>query len=302
MLVHFGADLLVPEWSGSVVCIGTFDGVHLGHQAVIQAAIDQARVNEVPAALVTFDRHPAATLAPEKTPPILIATEQKLDIFRDLGVGIALVLPFDRELSQTPAEEFLGKILIEKLRARSIVVGHDFAFGKNRTGTSEWLAARIPTTVIPPVEVEGHRVSSSEIRGLVLSGQFERVERFLGRAWSMDAVVVSGQKIGRTIGFPTVNLARSMALATPPDGVYSGNCQTRVGVYRAAIGIGNRPTVGGTHRTIEAYLIDYPGDSLYGMPVRLSFERKLRDEINFSSLETLKEQMALDVAEARQKR
>jgi riboflavin kinase/FMN adenylyltransferase len=296
MQLHFGADLLNPEWPSSVVCIGTFDGVHLGHRKVIERLVELAHEHEEPSVLVTFDRHPASVLAPERVPPAIASTAQNLKQFGAMGVSVAVVLPFTYELSQTPAHVFFEGLLLQKLKAREIVVGHDFAFGKDRQGTPEWLSQRITTHTVPPFQADGVRVSSSQIRSLIKAGQMAPAAKLLGRAWSMQGVVVAGQKLGRTLGYPTINLVRSAEQILPPDGIYAGQAETVHGLYRAAISIGLRPTVGGQHRTIEAFLLDYPGHSLYGTAVELSFSTKLRDEMKFESLELLTQQMARDVS------
>lgn len=299
MHVHFGTELLTPEWAHAVACIGTFDGVHLGHQEVISTAVRRAREADAPCALITFDRHPASILAPERKPAAIGSTAQNLREFERLGVALALVLPFTYELSQTPAQVFFDHVVHEKLRASEIVVGHDFAFGKGREGTSEWLAARIPTDIVPAFTLDGIRVSSSAIRAAIQSGDLVRAQRLLGRPWSLSGIVGSGQKLGRTLGYPTLNLVRSFDQIVPCDGIYAGRCATPHGTYAAAISIGMRPTVSGTHRTIEAYLLDYPGDSLYGASVELAFHARLRDELKFESLDALCDQMAIDVDQVR---
>lgn len=299
MLVRFGLDGPPPEWDSSVVCIGTFDGVHLGHQEVIRHAVARANAHNLPSVVVTFDRHPAATLAPERCPPSIGTLSTNLAAFAGLGVSAVAVLPFDLELAHTEAEDFYRTILQGALKAKEAAVGHDFAFGRNRVGTAEWLAERIPTEIIPPLMVGERRVSSSEIRQAIAAGNVGLARDLLGRPWVQEGVVVRGQRLGRTLGFPTANLAGFGGQAVPADGVYAGRAETPFGNYRAAVGVGRRPTVGGGPRTIEAYLIDYPGESLYGAPLRLEYRARLRDDQTFDSLEGLKAQMSEDVAQAR---
>lgn len=299
MQVHFGVGLLKAEWARAVGCVGTFDGVHRGHQAVIRRAVETAQSAELPCCLVTFDRHPAAVLAPDRCPKALASLEQNLEAFARLGVAVALVLPFDVALSQMSAQDFLNEILEARVRADRLVVGHDFAMGHRRQGTTDWLAERIPTEVVAPFELEGLRVSSSAIRQAVQEGEMELAARLLGRPFAIDGVVVSGQRLGRQLGYPTANLARSFDQVLPPDGVYAARVLWNGGAYDAALAIGTRPAVGGGDRTIEAYLLDYPGDSLYGLAVSMELRHRLREERNFPSLDALKEQMARDVLEAR---
>ncbi len=296
MQVHFGVELLAAEWTESVACIGTFDGVHRGHQKVIGAAVELAREHERPSVLVTFDRHPAHILAPDRCPKPIASLQSNLQAFEDLGVAVAVVLPFDYELSQTSAEDFFARILLERIKARAIVVGHDFAFGHNRVGTPEWLAGRIETAVISPFEIDGRRVSSSEIRRDVAAGKVEEAARLLGHPFEIPGVVIAGQRLGRELGFPTANLARSFDQTLPAFGIYSGELTCPVGTYRAAISIGVRPAVGGDRMSIEAHLLDYPGNSLYGMAVTLRLITRVREERDFESLDALKKQIEADVA------
>ena len=295
MQLHFGVDLLLPEWSGCVACIGTFDGVHLGHKALLSSAHEEAAKYELPSVVVTFDRHPAAILNPPRKPASLASLEQNLAEFEKAGVAMALVLAFDEKMATTTATAFLENVLRNPLKAAKLVVGHDFAMGHAREGTAQWLSERIPTLIHQPVTVEGQRVSSSAIRKAVGSGNVGLAHRMLGRPYSLGGVIVSGLKLGRTLGFPTANIARTNDQVLPADGIYAGQLKTRLGVFKAAISIGMRPAVQGKHRTIEAYLIDYPGDSLYGDAVEAEFWVRLRDEMDFSTLDGLKKQIAADV-------
>lgn len=299
MQIHFGPDLLVPEWTRSVVCVGTFDGVHLGHEEVIRRALSLAEESSLPCVVVTFDRHPAATLAPDRCPPAISPLGARLARFAELGVPVALILRFDHALASTPADEFLDELLVGVLRAERVVVGHDFAMGHDRVGTPDWLRERIATDVVAPFEIDGRRVSSSTIRQAVAEGRIEDANRFLGRPFEVEGVIVEGARLGRQLGYPTANLARSVEQVLPPDGVYIGEAETPFGWFRAAVSVGIRPTIDATTRTIEAYLLDYKGDSLYGKSIRLKFIRRLRDQIRFDDLDALKEQMARDVEAAR---
>jgi riboflavin kinase/FMN adenylyltransferase len=295
MQVHFGIELLKAEWFSAVACIGTFDGVHLGHQEVIQTAVTLAREHDAPCVLVTFDRHPAHILAPDKCPKAIAGLQTNLAQFERLGVAAAVILPFDLALSQTSAEDFFNQVLIEKIRAEFIVVGHDFAFGHKRQGAPEWLKERTSTTIVPPFEIGGRRVSSSEIRNDIQSGRVEEAALLLGRPFEIPGIVVPGQRLGRQLGFPTANLARSFDQVIPAYGVYGGTMKTPFGEFKTALSIGTRPAVGGSKMSIEAYLLDYPGDSLYGMSVNLLLAHRIRAEQNFDSLEALKAQIAADV-------
>ncbi len=299
MQTHLGIGVLHAEWDRAIACIGTFDGVHLGHQAVIRTAVEEARQQELPCILVTFDRHPAAILAPRRNPKILAPLQDNLEQFEALGVGVTLVLPFDAELSRMSAERFLDEILIGAAHASAVVVGHDFAMGNGREGTTDWLAARLPTTVVPAFQMDGVRVSSSAIRAAINGGEMGHAARLLGRPYALTGVVVSGRKLGRQLGYPTANLARSVDQMLPPDGVYAGWFEFAGGRYAAATSIGTRPAAGGGARTIETYLLDYGGAPFYGASVRLELTQRLREERDYSTLDALTEQVARDVEEVR---
>lgn len=300
MQVHFGFELLKPEWERAVVCIGTFDGVHVGHQQVIQTAVEKAKSLEIPVIVVTFDRHPAVILNPSKAPKAIASLKMNLEQLQLQGVGLTVVLPFNAWLSRMSAEEFLQTILLDRLKAACLVVGHDFAMGNGREGNTEWLQGHLETIIVPPFEVDGIRASSSAVREFVSSGELEKANRLLGRGFEVQGFVEHGQKLGRTLGFPTANIARSFDQVMPCDGVYAARFLVDGQNYKAALAIGTRPAVGGSTRTIEAFLLDYPGDSLYGQHIRLRLEKYLRPEANFPSLEALKEQMAKDVEAVRE--
>ena len=295
MTVVFGLGVLCAEWPRAVVCVGTFDGVHLGHRAVILEAARQAREADLPLVLATFDRHPAATLAPSRCPKSLAPLEENLREFERLGVAVAVVLPFDAGTAAMSAKDFLDEVIRKALRADTLVVGHDFAMGRGREGTAAWLSERIPTTIVPPFEIDGVRVSSSAIREAVGRGEILHANRLLGKSFTLAGVVVGGKRLGRTLGFPTANLARTIDGVLPADGVYAAWFHAPKGRFPAALAIGTRPAVGGGPRSIEAYLLDYDGASLYGAPCRIEVVAHERDEWNFDSLDALIAQMAQDV-------
>ncbi len=295
MQLHFGLERCAAQWPCAVGCVGTFDGVHMGHREVIQTAVLAARREGAPCVLVTFDRHPAALLAPDRCPPSLASLSTNLRCVREAGVDVAVVLAFDAALSTLSAREFLDQVLCGALKVGRMVVGHDFAFGRGREGTAAWLQERIPTEVVPPLEVGGQRVSSSAIRDAVARGDVEGASTLLGRAFAVEGVVVPGRRVGRTLGYPTVNLAPFGLQVQPADGVYAGLCDTPLGTFKAAVSIGLRPAVDGAQRTIEAFLLDYPGESLYGRSVVLQLVRRLRDYLAFETVEALVEQISRDV-------
>ena len=295
MQVHFGVELLHPEWHQAVVCIGTFDGVHLGHQHVIKTAVIQGKQLEIPVIVVTFDRHPAVILNPTQAPKAIASLKMNLEQLQIHGVGLTVVAPFNAWLSRMSAHEFLHTILLDKLKAACLVVGHDFAMGNGREGNTEWLQKHMETVIVPPFEINGVRVSSSAIREAIGAGDLETANTQLGRGFEVQGFVEHGQKLGRELGFPTANIARSFDQVMPRDGVYASHFFVDGKRFKCALAIGTRPAVGGTHRTIEAHLLDYSGESLYGQHVRLRLEKYLRPETNFPSLDALKEEMIRDV-------
>ncbi|MBN8690271.1 MAG: bifunctional riboflavin kinase/FAD synthetase [Armatimonadetes bacterium] len=298
MLVHFGIENIRADWKSSTVVVGTFDGVHLGHRALIQKTIQEATEREQPSVIVTFDRHPATILSPDHVPLQIGTLEQNVIQMRQAGASVCVILPFDAGLSRTTAHEFFDEILVGSLRANQVVVGHDFGFGMNREGNADWLRSRVDTVEFPPFAVNGQRVSSSLIRCMVDAGQVEEVQQYLGRPFSIAGVVVSGHKRGRALGFPTLNIARSTQGLLPADGVYAGVCRVKTVPYKAAISIGTNETFGEGPRTIEAYLLDYPGTEIYGCPVELGFIEKIRGQQRFESVQELIDQMNHDVQQA----
>jgi riboflavin kinase/FMN adenylyltransferase len=297
--IQLGLNGFLPKWEEAVVCIGTFDGVHLGHQKVIGQAVSLARSKNIPCILVTFDRHPAKTLRPDKCPQAISTLGQNLEVIKQCGIDITVILRFDKELAETTAQDFLDKILRQHLHVTTLVIGHDFAFGKGREGTGEWLSERIETVVVPAYELEGERVSSSGIRAALNNNDLSKARKWLGRNYALDGIVAHGEKVGRTLGFPTANLALLTDQIIPAVGIYGGIAITSYGNFRAAISVGYKPTFGEHALGIEAYLLDYPGESLYGHSLRLEFIEYIRGEVKYESVEQLTQQIQSDVLTVR---
>jgi riboflavin kinase/FMN adenylyltransferase len=273
---------------GRHVAIGVFDGVHKGHQAVIDKADT----------VLTFDPHPLTVIHPEAAPKLIMPFDVKRDVIDGLGVDELVVIPFDKEFSKIPAEGFIEGVLLERLGARTVSVGENFRFGAKAQGDPEMLAGRdeFETRVVPLVEVDGETVSSSRVRALVAAGEVDAAMRCLGAPFMLDGEVVEGDRRGRDLGFPTANLVPDDALVVPGHGVYAAFANGTP----AAVNVGVRPTFEtGRGLLVEAFLIDFDGD-LYGQNLRVAFVSRLRGEKRFPSVEDLIAQMHRDVADARE--
>jgi len=270
------------------VAIGTFDGVHRGHQAVIDSADT----------VLTFDPHPLEVIHPAALPKLLMPFEVKRDVIEGLGVRELVVIPFDREFAALSAEGFVEEVLIERLGAERVSVGENFRFGARAKGDPAMLSARaeFETRVVPLVEVDGETVSSSRIRALVAAGDMEGARHCLGAPFMVEGTVVEGDQRGRELGFPTANIVPDDRLAIPGHGVYAAFAD---GVP-AAVNVGVRPTFdSGRGVLIETHLIDREVD-LYGASLRVAFVERLRGERRFPGVEELIAQMRVDVEDARQ--
>lgn len=269
------------------VAIGTFDGVHRGHQAVIEGADT----------VLTFDPHPLEVLHPAALPKLITPFGVKRDVIEGLGVRELVVIPFDREFASVSAEGFIERVLIEPLGAERVSVGENFRFGAKAKGDPAMLAARseFETRVVPLVEVDGETVSSTRIRALVAAGDMEGARHCLGAPFMVEGTVVQGDQRGRELGFPTANIVPDDRLAIPGHGVYAAFAN---GVP-AAVNVGVRPTFDtGRGVLIETYLIDHEED-LYGSTLRVAFVERLRGEKRFASVEELIVQMKIDVEDAK---
>jgi len=269
------------------VAIGTFDGVHRGHQAVIEGADT----------VLTFDPHPLEILHPAALPKLIMPFGVKRDVIEGLGVRELVVIPFDEEFAKLSAEEFIEKVLVEKLSAERVSVGENFRFGAKAKGDPAMLArhSQFETRIVPLVEVDGETVSSTRIRALVAAGDMEAARRCLGAPFMVEGEVVGGDQRGRELGFPTANIVPDDRLAIPGHGVYAAFADG----LPAAVNVGVRPTFEtGRGVLIEAYLIDHAQD-LYGRVLRVAFVARLRGEKRFAGVEELIAQMRADVEDAK---
>jgi riboflavin kinase/FMN adenylyltransferase len=291
-----------PKWPAVVAALGNFDGLHRGHQTLLERVRRQAaEVGGSPVA-VTFDPHPSRVLRPDKAPPLLMTHDQKLEAFERAGMHGVMVVRFTAELSRWEPERFVDIALVDWLQVAEVWVGANFLFGRDRAGTFTLLRALgedrgFRAEKIDPIRYRDFVVSSTRIRHLIGEGRVDLAGALLGHQYFIDGEVVRGAGKGRELGFPTANLDTANALL-PALGIYA-TVATIDGVHHPSVtSVGTRPTVGGGPVTVETFLLDGAGD-LYGRRVRLSFVGWLREEVHFPGLEPLKVQMAADVAQAR---
>lgn len=286
----------------TVLTLGVFDGLHLGHQRIMQTVVERAAaVNAVPTA-ITFDPHPRAVLHPESAPPLLQTLDQRLANLEVLGIKQAIVIAFDKEFAAKPAEDFIAEIIHDRLHALEVHLGKGFAFGRGRGGNID-LLRKMSTELgfiaeeVPEVLLRGHRISSSRIRHLLDSGRINLARRMLGRPYGVEGVIIRGAQRGRTIGFPTANLHPHNRVI-PKFGVYATATLVE-GVWRRSItNIGIRPTFeNDAEPSIETFIFDFDGD-LYGDVLRVRFLHRIRDERKFAGIDELKAQIDKDTARA----
>ncbi len=310
MEIFRGVSELGRSFRRPVLTIGNFDGVHVGHQAILRQIIDRARALDGESVLYTFEPHPRRVLQSEKALRLLETFEQKMETLADLGLDAVIAEPFDQAFARVEPEEFIEDYVHARVRPVEVYVGYDFHFGRDRVGSMRLLTERGPhlgfsVTVVPEVLVEGRDVNSTRIRQRLAEGEVEEAALLLGRPFWVRGEVTVGDRRGRTLGFPTANLAPETEIL-PAPGVYYGHLRRldegrRGPLHPAVTNVGYRPTFrDGRDLVAEAHLIDYSGD-LYGLEVDLSFEGRLRGETRFESVEALRDQIARDVAAARQR-
>ncbi len=299
-----GVHNIRPQHHGCVVSVGNYDGIHLGHQQVIRSLAKTGARLKLAVAIISFEPHPMEFFVPDRAPPRLMTVREKFEAMADLGVDRFCCLRFDHNLANTEPEEFISNLLIEKLGARHIVVGDDFRFGRNRRGNFEMLHTRC-TKLGVSVEktnsfmIGSERVSSTTIRELLKSGQLALAARYLGREYSMSGRVVRGNGNASNWGFATANIIPQSQ--NPPmtgvfvaevGGIESGRC------LPAAASLGWRPTVGGNRLILEAHILDF-NHNLYGKRIQVKFLKKLREEVKFSTIETMNDQIRQDIVQCR---
>lgn len=298
-----GLEAVPAGWGRSVVTVGVFDGVHRGHQKLIDHAVRRGRERGLPSVLVTFDPHPAEVIRPGTHPARLTSLRRRADLVEELGIEGFCVLPFTAELARIEPAEFAHHVLVERLHAADVVVGRNFAFGHRAAGDVPMLAdlgRRFGFGVegLELITDDGVTFSSTYIRSCIDAGDMEAATAALGRPHRVEGVVVHGDHRGRELGFPTANVAVAAWTALPADGVYAGRFVLGGRRLPAAISLGTNPTFSGRERTLEVYVLDVDED-FYGFDVAVDVEHRLRGQERYDDVDALIEQMRRDVAQAR---
>jgi riboflavin kinase / FMN adenylyltransferase len=299
MIIHEGVDQ-IRGIKNPVVTSGTFDGVHIGHQKILKRIRHLADEIDGETVLITFWPHPRLVLYPEEHQLRLLSTfEEKVKLLADFGVDHLVTIPFTREFSEMSSQEFIQEIIVRKIQTKKLVIGYDHRFGKNREGSFEYLIKNhnqygFELEEIPREDVDNIGVSSTKIRKSLEEGKIQAANEFLGRNYELSGIIIKGQQLGRSIGFPTANIQiLNDYKLIPSNGVYAVHAQIEEMRYLGMLNIGNRPTVGGTNRTIEVHLFDFDGN-LYDRRITIHFQAFLRPEIKFDNLNALKEQLIQD--------
>jgi riboflavin kinase/FMN adenylyltransferase len=293
---------LPGNFRNPVLTIGNYDGIHVGHRAIIDIVKRRAREIDGTSMLMTFNPHPLQVLRPDKVPPAITPVQEKLRLIEEAGIDVLLMVPFTEEFSQSTPEVFVRCILVERLGVKGVVVGYDFRFGRGGRGDVEGMRRYAQSfgfflEVVEAVTIGGEKVSSNRIRRLLQHGEVEHADLLLGRPHMISGEVVQGEGRGRTFGFPTINLKTNASLI-PTNGVYISEAEWQGRRLPSVTNIGNNPTFGMQERTIETFILDYEGD-LYGQTARLFLHRRIRDEVRFNDVAELTKQIERDVAAAR---
>ncbi|MFD3457671.1 bifunctional riboflavin kinase/FAD synthetase [Streptomyces sp. NPDC058691] len=304
-----GLEDVPGDWGRSVVTIGSYDGVHRGHQLIIGRAVERARELGAASVVVTFDPHPSEVVRPGSHPPLLAAHHRRAELMAELGVDALLILPFTAEFSRLSPGDFIRTVLVEALHARAVIEGPNFRFGHKAAGDVEFLSAMglkydyevdVIDLYLTGAAGEGQPFSSTMTRRLIGEGDVAGAMEILGRPHRVEGVVVRGAQRGRDLGYPTANVETVPHTAIPADGVYAGWLHVGDEAMPAAISVGTNPTFDGTARTVEAYAIDRVGLDLYGLHVAVDFLAYLRGMEKFDTIDALLERMADDVKRARE--
>jgi len=286
--------------SYAVVTSGIFDGVHKGHQKILQRVTEIAKNSNGESVVITFWPHPRKVLHPtEQSVPILTTLEEKIQLISDCGIDHLLIIPFTKDFSSLSSSEFVTKILVEKIGTKKLAIGYDHKFGKNREGSFEFLKENcqqfgFEVEEIPKQEVEHMAVSSTNIRNAVINGDLGIATQYLGRYYSVSGKVVKGKQLGKQLGYPTANIeVEDKEKLIPKDGIYAVQVKIENQVFGGMLSIGYNPTVNGTDKTIEVHIFNFDNE-IYGMNIEVFFVEYLRNEEKFSSLDELIKQLHLD--------
>lgn len=283
--------------------MGNFDGIHLGHQALLRNAVQEAQKRGIPSVVLTFEPHPLKLLAPARAPRLLLTPEDKMRLLEDFGVHTVVAQHFDRQFSSLSAEDFVRRYIAGRLRCRKIWVGTDLRFGQGRQGSVDDLLRWGPgygfeVGMVDPIVLNGVRISSSQIRQLIEQGRVDEAQPMLGRYHFLAGTVVSGHKRGRQLGFPTANIS-SRTEVVPLDGIYATIIEIEEKPWLSVSSVGVNPTFGDGSRSVESFVLDFDRD-LYGESVKLFFVKRIREEKKFASVDTLIDRMKEDVVAARE--
>jgi riboflavin kinase / FMN adenylyltransferase len=302
MLLITDLSRITTKFTNTVLTLGNFDGLHLGHQELIKIVMKRARETGAASMVVTFRPHPLKILAPEKCPPLISIYEEKIALFEKLGLDVLVKIPFTLDFSAMSPEDFTKKILCDLLGAKEIFVGYNYRFGRGRAGTVETLKKLgekygFVVREVEQISLDGEVISSTKIRKLLGEGQVERAARLLGRTYAITGIVVKGDGRGKGLGFPTANIAPKHSII-PAGGVYAVRFFVREKLYDGIANIGVRPTFDENRLTIEVYVLDFNED-IYGEEISLYFIGKIREERKFKSPDDLIRQIAADIRTAR---
>ena len=299
-------DEITSPFKNGVITIGNFDGVHIGHQALFYEVIERAHAIEGTSIAMTFDPHPLRVLKKNHTPPLISLLEQKAELIERSGIDVLICVPFTLEFAAITAVAFVEDLLVRKIGMKAIVLGEDYAFGKNREGNIELLNTLAPrlgfevivTSLIRSIQGVSERISSTAIRELVQAGEMQQACKMLGRHFQLRGIVVAGRdRGGKLLGFPTANLKIEEELC-PKTGIYAVTVETRRGVHLGVANIGYSPTFDDRQFTVEVHLLDF-NEAIYGEKIRVNFVKRLRGEIKFGSIQELKHQIGKDIEAAR---
>lgn len=284
------------------VTIGNFDGVHIGHQALIKKAVKYSRENDLKSVVFTFSNHPMNFFKPN-TVKNIITSKEKENLVKSLGVDIYISIEFNEDMTKISAEDYIKNILVDKLNVKRVIIGHDFSFARKKEGNSEILSYfgkkfGFEVEVESAIKIDDKRVSSTDIRKYIQNGEVENAEKLLGRKYSLSGEVVRARQIGRTIGFPTANIEFEKNNLLPLRGVYATEVHLDRKIYMGATSVGTNPTVDGKSESVETFILDFDED-IYGSFIEVLFVDRIREEVRFDSKEKLKNQLIEDVEKVR---